>query len=145
MYLLTFKQNIYTKHLRIPYWSDIIIFDYIQISTVSYGSRPPEIGVLMEGISAFGYKRLLLTIYNEETGTWVLSSLFFHASLNSLPVGLLHMQFIDSALPTVFIWNKTSVHYSLRNNSESGILHVNGVTDLSKAMEGSSIHQVVFG
>uniref|UniRef100_UPI00398F2786 cation channel sperm-associated auxiliary subunit epsilon-like n=1 Tax=Pristiophorus japonicus TaxID=55135 RepID=UPI00398F2786 len=61
-----------------------------------------------------------------------------------LPVSPFYMHFIDSALPTVFIWSNNSVFYSLRNNSKSGKMTINGNEDLSSAVEGSSIHQIIF-
>ncbi|XP_069792216.1 cation channel sperm-associated auxiliary subunit epsilon-like [Narcine bancroftii] len=147
LYLLSSQESKNAIHIRIPNWPSAILNlkrDSVRISTVSYGSRPPEIGVLLEGMDVHDKRKLFLSIYNEETGTWVLSSLFFHVSSNDLPAGPLHMQFINSALPAVFIWNNNSVHYSLRNNTLYGKLHVNGNEDLSKEMEGSSIHQTVF-
>ncbi|XP_043552687.1 cation channel sperm-associated protein subunit epsilon-like [Chiloscyllium plagiosum] len=54
------------------------------------------------------------------------------------------MQFIESALPAVFIWSNTTVFYSLRNNSKNGKLQINGDKNLSNAVEGSTIHQIIF-
>ncbi|XP_072123001.1 cation channel sperm-associated auxiliary subunit epsilon-like [Mobula birostris] len=63
----------YPVKVRIPDWSSVITTikpDSIKICTVSYGSRPPDVGVLMEATDINDKRRLFLTIYNEETKTW---------------------------------------------------------------------------
>ncbi|XP_038671668.1 cation channel sperm-associated protein subunit epsilon-like isoform X1 [Scyliorhinus canicula] len=147
LYLLNSRSTIFTKHLKLSDWSGILRFPEnatIIIGAVSFGSRPPEVGVLIEVMDFFNERRLFLTIYNEETNTWVLSTIFLYSDSRSLPLSPFRMQFIESALPTVFIWSNITVLYSLRNNSKSGKMHVNGDENLSNAVHGSTIHQIVF-
>ncbi|XP_060686691.1 cation channel sperm-associated auxiliary subunit epsilon-like [Hemiscyllium ocellatum] len=147
LYLLNSKTVTFAKHLKQYDWSDILRFPKNAsktIGAVSFGSRPPEIGVLIEVKDYFNQTKLFLTIYNEETNTWVLSTIFLYTDAESLPVSPLCMQFIESALPAVFIWSNKTVFYSLRNNSKNGKLQINGDEHLSNAVEGSTIHQIIF-
>ncbi|XP_041109770.1 cation channel sperm-associated protein subunit epsilon-like [Polyodon spathula] len=130
---------LFTKILRLP-------SNYsITITAVAYGSRPPELGVLVEAcyVCDSTDKRLFLIIFNEETNTWIQSAFLAKLKPHSVPQGPFKMKFILSAWPSLLLWNDELIFYSYKNNSEYGNLHVSGASNLRLLSGGSRIHQVV--
>ncbi|XP_066553444.1 cation channel sperm-associated auxiliary subunit epsilon-like [Amia ocellicauda] len=117
----------------------------VNIAAVAFGSRPPEVGVLVEAcdICDSSDTRLFLTIYDEETGTWVQSGFLAKLKPHSVPPGPFSMRFMQSALPSVLLWNKEVLYYSFKNNSKYGLLHHDGSNNFTQVSGGSSIQQVV--
>ncbi|XP_043916125.1 cation channel sperm-associated protein subunit epsilon [Protopterus annectens] len=116
----------------------------VNILTVSSGSRPPEIGVLLKVCNTcdFTDKRLWLLIFDEETDKWSVNSLFARTHSNLLPKGPFTMEFFQSALPSLLLGNNETIFYSLGNNTQRGKLLLPGTNNFVNASGGSIIHQI---
>nr|XP_015217920.1 PREDICTED: uncharacterized protein C1orf101 homolog isoform X2 [Lepisosteus oculatus] len=117
----------------------------VTIPAVAFGSRPPEVGVLVEACGAHDSSdaRLFLVLYDEEAGSWFQSAFLAKLKPGSLSQGPFRLRFVQSALPSVLLWNKEALYYSSRNNSEYGLLRTPRSANLTAESGGSSIHQVM--
>uniref|UniRef100_A0A4W3GQL8 Cation channel sperm-associated protein subunit delta n=2 Tax=Callorhinchus milii TaxID=7868 RepID=A0A4W3GQL8_CALMI len=114
----------------------------IDIVTVAFASRPVEFSILIQAVYQ-DYKRLMLIIVNDEENRWILSAMFSKLVNDSLPLNPLHMEFISSALSSVFVWNNNTIFYNLHDDKKNGKMHVNLDENISHAAEGSIIEQLV--
>ncbi|XP_075452935.1 cation channel sperm-associated auxiliary subunit epsilon isoform X2 [Ascaphus truei] len=110
----------------------------IIILTVAFGSRPPEVGVLISTcIICDGSDGLFwLAIFDEHKGFWV--STYLKKAMS----GFLSMKFFNAALPDLLMWSQTDVFYSYHNNTLHGMLKTSE-TNNSVSSSGSTIQQVI--
>ncbi|XP_019356159.2 cation channel sperm-associated auxiliary subunit epsilon isoform X2 [Alligator mississippiensis] len=112
----------------------------LSLGTVSYDSCPAEIALLVACIGCSSSRMFYVVTYNEDRYIWVLRNFFLSAPSK----GFMKMEFMYSALPSMLLWNKTSMYYSYRNNTAYGFppVHETNVTP-AEYTNGSSIHQIV--
>ncbi|XP_061482096.1 cation channel sperm-associated auxiliary subunit epsilon [Rhineura floridana] len=112
----------------------------VTVITACYASVPSEISVLLACVGCSSTRTLYLVGHSEVEGHWFLRDF----SLPAPTTGVMYMEVLFSATPTMLLWYSDKVFYSYKGNKVNGYVKISGTdTILSAASEGTEIHQVI--